>query len=156
MTRPNPARGLRGKQRSVHNTYFTLPVLFLMISDHYPITYSSRWNWLTLLAIALIGAAVRRVFVLRRTGRPNPGCCRGRAGLRPAGGGGDAAGASHRSTPPRPRQSDFPAAPFPVVQAIIQARCTACHALHPTMPGFDEPPQGVIFETAEQIVQRPN
>ena len=48
---PDPAPGQRGKQRSVHNTYFTLPVLFVMISNHYAMTYGARHNWLVLVAI---------------------------------------------------------------------------------------------------------
>ncbi len=151
---PAPIWGQRGKQRSVHNTYFTLPVLFMMISNHYPATYSTRWNWLLLLAIGLIGAGVRRIFVLRHTGAAKPW-------MLPAAALAFAllAVAATPSRPPRQDtaeagQSDFPAAPFPVVQAIITARCTACHAVHPTMAGFDEPPQGVLLQTAEQIVQR--
>ncbi|MDR3437306.1 urate hydroxylase PuuD [Telmatospirillum sp.] len=151
---PDPVWGQRGKQRSVHNTYFTLPVLFMMISNHYPITYSSHWNWLILLAIAVIGAGVRRIFVLRHSGSA-------KGWMLPA-----AAVAfallAILATPtraPQPAAADtgaegFPAAPFPIVQAIITARCTACHADHPTMPGFEEPPQGVVLQTPEQIVER--
>ncbi|PKU24486.1 urate hydroxylase PuuD [Telmatospirillum siberiense] len=151
---PDPIWGLRGKQRSVHNTYFTLPVLFMMISNHYPVTYSTRWNWLVLLAIGLIGAGVRRIFVLRHTGSA-------KAWMLPVAALAFAALAVVATPPRAPRpaeaeagQSDFPAAPFPVVQAIITARCTACHAEHPTMPGFEEPPQGVILQTPAQIAQR--
>ncbi|MEZ5594604.1 MAG: urate hydroxylase PuuD [Gammaproteobacteria bacterium] len=53
---PDPTPGLKAKQRSVHNTYFTLPVLFVMISNHYAMTYGHAYNWLILLAISLIGA----------------------------------------------------------------------------------------------------
>jgi len=151
---PNPIWGQRGKQRSVHNTYFTLPVLFMMISNHYPITYSTRWNWLLLLAIGLIGAGVRRIFVLRHSGAAKSWMLP-LAGLA-------FAGLAFAATPSRAPhddaanvgQSDFPAAPFPVVQAIITARCTACHADHPSMAGFGEAPQGVLLQTPEQIAQR--
>jgi uncharacterized membrane protein len=68
---PDPKYGRWGKQRSVHNTYLTLPVLFLMISPHYPMTWSHPWNWVVLLAIALAGALVRQYFVSRQFGR-NP------------------------------------------------------------------------------------
>src|SRR5207253_7437324 len=62
---PDPRPGIIGKQRSVHNTYFTLPVLFTMISNHYPMTYSHPLGWLILGAIMLAGVLVRQFFVLR-------------------------------------------------------------------------------------------
>jgi uncharacterized membrane protein len=61
----DPIHGWRGKQRSVHNTYFTLPVLFAMLSNHYSFTYSHPQNWLVLIAMMLAGAAIRQFFVLR-------------------------------------------------------------------------------------------
>ncbi|MEJ8812689.1 urate hydroxylase PuuD [Variovorax ureilyticus] len=61
----DPIHGARGKQRSVHNTYFTLPVLFAMLSNHYSFTYTSKYNWIVLLLIMLGGAAIRQFFVVR-------------------------------------------------------------------------------------------
>ena len=61
----DPIHGQRGKQRSVHNTYFTLPVLFAMLSTHYSFTYSHPQNWLVLVLMMLAGAAIRQFFVLR-------------------------------------------------------------------------------------------
>jgi uncharacterized membrane protein len=57
--------GKRGKQRSVHNTYFTLPVLFAMLSNHYRFTYTHEHNWLVLVMMMLAGAAIRQYFVMR-------------------------------------------------------------------------------------------
>ena len=68
---PEPVDGLRGKQRSVHNTYFTLPVLFVMLSNHFAMTWSHEYNWLVLIALALAGALVRAWFVARHRGRPS-------------------------------------------------------------------------------------
>src|ERR1700730_5144572 len=62
---PDPQAGLRGKLRSVHNTYFTLPVLFTMISNHYPLTFGARYNWLVLVAISTAGLSIRAYFVDR-------------------------------------------------------------------------------------------
>src|SRR6202034_84755 len=62
---PDAAPGLRGKQRSVHNTYFTLPVLFVMISNHYAMTYGARYNWAVLVAVSFAGACIRAWFVAR-------------------------------------------------------------------------------------------
>jgi uncharacterized membrane protein len=61
----DPVHGWRGKQRSVHNTYFTLPVLFAMLSNHYSFTYSHPQNWLVLIVMMFAGAAIRQFFVLR-------------------------------------------------------------------------------------------
>jgi uncharacterized membrane protein len=69
---PDPLPGIRGKQRSVHNTYFTLPVLFTMISNHFAMTYSHEFNWAILIAISLAGALVRVYFVARHSGRASP------------------------------------------------------------------------------------
>ena len=55
----DPVHGQRGKQRSVHNTYFTLPVLFVMISSHHAMTFGSRWGWLVLVALTVAGALIR-------------------------------------------------------------------------------------------------
>ncbi|MDP8985482.1 MAG: urate hydroxylase PuuD, partial [Pseudomonadota bacterium] len=62
---PDPQAGLRGKLRSVHNTYFTLPVLFTMISNHYPMTFGARYNWLVLIAMGAAGLSIRVYFVAR-------------------------------------------------------------------------------------------
>src|SRR5438046_7599290 len=69
---PDPKPGIIGKQRSVHNTYFTLPVLFTMISNHYPMTYSHAYGWLVLGAIMLAGVLIRQFFVLRHKHAANP------------------------------------------------------------------------------------
>jgi len=61
----DPIHGIRGKQRSVHNTYFTLPVLFAMLSGHYSFTYTHPYNWLVLIAMMFAGAAIRQFFVMR-------------------------------------------------------------------------------------------
>src|SRR3569623_1618936 len=67
---PDPALGAAAKQRSLHNNYMTLPVLFIMISHHYPMTYGADRPWLVLALLGLTGVAVRHVFNLRGRGRP--------------------------------------------------------------------------------------
>ena len=66
---PDPRSAIIGKQRSVHNTYFTLPVLFIMISNHFPMTFGHPYAWLVLAVIMLAGALIRQYFVLRHSGR---------------------------------------------------------------------------------------
>jgi uncharacterized membrane protein len=74
----DPIHGKRGKQRSVHNTYFTLPVLFAMLSGHYSFTYTHPQNWLVLIGMMFAGASIRQFFVMRhgfklgRNGNPLP------------------------------------------------------------------------------------
>jgi uncharacterized membrane protein len=69
---PEAKFGLNAKLRSTHNTYITLPVLFIMISNHYPMTFNHHANWLVLMAIVLITAAIRQYFVLRHFGKQKP------------------------------------------------------------------------------------
>jgi uncharacterized membrane protein len=66
---PDPAHPMRAKQRSVHNTYFTLPVLFAMLSNHYSFAYQAKHNWLVLVLIMLAGALIRQFFVVKHKGR---------------------------------------------------------------------------------------
>src|SRR3984957_10429984 len=66
---PNPIYGKRGKQRSVHNTYFTLPVVFAMLSNHYAMTYANQYNWIILAMIMMAGALIRQFFVMRHRGQ---------------------------------------------------------------------------------------
>ena len=69
---PDPALGVQAKLRSTHNNYFTLPVLFLMLSTHYPLAFGSRWNWLIVAFVLAIGVLVRHFFnsLHRREGKP--------------------------------------------------------------------------------------
>ncbi len=139
---PDPKYGRWGKQRSVHNTYLTLPVIFIMISPHYPMTYQSDWNWLVLLAIGLSGALVRQYFVLRQKGA-NPVWL-------PAGAAAVVALLIWTGAP-RPLAGGAEAPPFAEVQTIVAARCVSCHAARPTQEGFAAPPKGVMMETPQQI-----
>jgi uncharacterized membrane protein len=142
---PDPKYGRWGKQRSVHNTYLTLPVLFLMLSPHYPMTWSGDWNWVVLLALALAGALVRQFFVLRQKGEVKLAL--------PVAGAAVVAVLMVFLAPQRPGGVGVTgeAPPFAEVQAIVAARCTTCHAARPTMNGFAAPPKGVMMETGAQI-----
>ncbi|MBS0589811.1 MAG: urate hydroxylase PuuD [Proteobacteria bacterium] len=153
----DPLHGLRGKQRSVHNTYFTLPVLFVMISNHYALTYGAKWNWLVLIAMSVAGAAIRTWFVLRhkaheRGGRTSPvPLVLGLAMLAAV----MVALAPHaRTAAPATPQADATAAAqrFAEIQGIIAQRCVTCHAPHPTFAGFPAPPKGVLLDTPEHIL----
>jgi uncharacterized membrane protein len=145
----DPAPGLRGKQRSVHNTYFTLPVLFVMISNHYAMTYGAHDNWLVLIAMSFSGVCIRAWFVARH--KPE-----GRQGI----------------TPLLPLLMGFlglliviiglypddpalvaGAEPVTTTQAeaILGVRCVPCHSRAPTQPGFNAPPNGIVLNSPAQV-----
>jgi uncharacterized membrane protein len=140
---PDPVEGMRGKQRSVHNNYFTLPVLFVMISNHYPLTYGHPYGWLILIAILLLAAWVRHFFNLRHKRRVvwaiPIGAALGTLAL--------AIAIAPAKSPP-----SSVAVNFGEVQAIVLERCAVCHADHPTQAGFAVAPKDVKLDTPERIV----
>jgi uncharacterized membrane protein len=140
---PDPVEGSRGKQRSVHNNYFTLPVLFVMISNHYPLTYGHPYAWLILLAMLLLAAYVRHFFNLRHGGRtvwaiPVTAAV------------GALALAAAIAPPALPRS--HATVTFDDVQAIVARRCVGCHAEHPTQAGFAVAPKDMKLDTPQRIV----
>lgn len=144
---PDPIHGIRGKQRSVHNTYFTLPVLFIMISNHYAMTYNHEFNWLILLAMTLAGALIRVYFVNRHFGKTSwmP------AGVAVA----LLAGIAAITVPPGPAPTDsLTAVSFSDVRNLVATRCASCHARHPTQAGFASAPAGILLETDAQIISQ--
>jgi uncharacterized membrane protein len=138
---PDPVHGLRGKQRSVHNNYFTLPVLFIMISNHYPMTFGHRHAWLVLLAIVLLAGFVRHFFNLRHRGRT--------AWWIPASAAVGALVLAIAIAPARPAPQTAPA--FADVERIVTSRCATCHAEQPRQPGFVIAPKNVMLDTPERI-----
>jgi uncharacterized membrane protein len=155
---PDPADGLRGKQRSVHNTYFTLPVLFAMISNHYAMTYGATDNWLVLAVMAAAGAAIRAWFVARHklhlTGRVSPLpvavgvllLCGVAFALAPR----QRVAAAFANRVANGVANRDPG--FVRVQHIVAERCAVCHAAAPTQVGFVVAPKGVLLDKPERIV----
>ena len=142
---PDPGPGIRAKQRSVHNTYFTLPVLFVMISNHYAMTYGHEYNWLILIAISLAGALVRIYFVARHKGRASPVSIILAVLILIA----VAAAIAPRSKAAISNSG----VDFAQVRAIIAERCTVCHSSSPTYLAFPAAPGGVMFDNDDQIVE---
>jgi len=170
---PDPQAGLRGKLRSVHNTYFTLPVLFTMISNHYAMTFGARHNWLVLISISAAGLLIRAYFVARhkrheRGGKTSPWAAVAglviiaatAAALAPKPAAPDAAhnasrdaAADSTQTPPQ-AQVDAAHEQFTAVQHIVARRCAPCHAAQPSQPGFSAPPNGVLLDTPAALLAR--
>jgi uncharacterized membrane protein len=143
---PDPRPGRLGKMRSVHNTYLTLPVLFIMISNHYPVTYSSAHGWIALALLSAAGVLVRRFFVLSHKLRYVVGLPVAAAMLI-----GAAAFVVAPPTQPAPRGRTAAVVTYTEVAPIVAQRCAVCHAAKPRQPGFTAPPQGVLLDTPEHI-----
>ncbi|MCF8466382.1 MAG: urate hydroxylase PuuD [Sneathiella sp.] len=144
---PDPVYGLRAKQRSLHNNYFTLPVLFIMISNHYPMTYGNHYGWLLLAGISLVGVLVRHFFNMKNQGQAKQGFI-----LLPI------AfilffAIAYAAAPKSEDQSSTEKVPFTTVEKIIQERCSSCHAAKPANADFETPPKGVKLATAAQILR---
>ncbi len=148
----DPVHGLRGKQRSVHNTYFTLPVLFTMLSNHYGFTYGSPRNWLVLVLMMVAGAAIRQFFVLRhgwklgRNPHPLPYALVGVAmilgviaWLRPD--------ASAAAAAPR-------VAGYAEVQQVLEQRCYLCHGAQVQMKNVRLDSPQALKQHAQAVYQQ--
>jgi len=138
---PDPKFALAGKQRSVHNTYFTLPVIFTMISGHHAFTFGQRWNWLVLIAMALAGALIRLWFVARHKGRAPVWTLV--LGL-------IVVGVVMVMLAPRP-QTVAETVKFSELKQVLDLRCLSCHAEKPSFQGLAEAPKGVKLDTPERI-----
>ncbi|KAF7962272.1 hypothetical protein AWV80_23530 [Cupriavidus sp. UYMU48A] len=145
----DPIHGKRGKQRSVHNTYFTLPVLFAMLSNHYSMTYAAKNNWVVLILIMLAGVLIRQFFILKHKGKINV--------LWPAAGVA-ALGVVAVLIAPQPRpvvasnggaDAAATAVSFTKVQEVINTRCVQCHAAAPKM--MPTAAKGIKLDTADEI-----
>jgi uncharacterized membrane protein len=132
--------GQRGKQRSVHNTYFTLPVVFTMLANHYAWIYGAPWNSVWLITISAAGALVRTWFVARHKGRAPIWLLVAAAALLAA-----------TVIGVRPRMTTAAAPAMARVQAIAAERCVTCHAAAPRFAGLAAAPKGVALDTAAQL-----
>ena len=144
---PDARHGALGKMRSVHNTYLTLPVLFIMISNHYPMTYGTPYGWVVLAVLSLASILVRQFYLFTHKGKLVPWLL-GVAALLIAG---VAFALAPRSQPPPASSAAARAVSYSEVEPIFRQRCAACHAAKPTQPGFATAPQGVLLDTPEHV-----
>jgi uncharacterized membrane protein len=138
---PDPAANARGKLRSVHNNYLTLPVVFTMLSNHFPFTYGHSYSWLILIVLLVIGAWVRHFFNLRHTGRT--------VWAIPVSAAIAIAVLAILIRPQNESSAGTAAVSFATVHTIIDQRCTACHSQHPTL--VSEAPLGLKLDTPQEI-----
>ena len=139
--------GERAQRRSIHNHYLALPVLFTMLSSHFPATYSHPLSWLVLTLLIIVGAAAK--YVMNFRGRSSRWVMAAGAlalmaviALTARVPGAATAGPDLRGAPP---------VSFAEAQAIIERRCVTCHAAKPSNPSFPEPPSGVVLEDPRRI-----
>jgi uncharacterized membrane protein len=142
---PDLTKGRYAALRSLHNNYMTLPVLFIMISSHFPFTYGSDQAWAILGGLILVGAAIRHWFNLRGQGHRNvwilPAATLAMLAL------------AFVTFP----TSDLPAVDPSTVSfqdgvLIVATRCAPCHSSSPSQPGFTAPPKGITFDTPDHMV----
>jgi uncharacterized membrane protein len=135
----------RAKQRSIHNNYLTFPLLFIMISNHFPAAYGSHYRWLALFVVMVGGAGVRHFMNVRYAGKLWLGPALAMAALVVVG-----LMVITRLRSPDEVKVNGPVG-FARAQEIIVQRCVPCHSAHPTDSLFPVAPSNVIFDTAEQI-----
>jgi len=138
---PDPAANARGKLRSVHNNYLTLPVVFTMLSNHFPFTYGHSYSWLILVVLLVVGAWVRHFFNLRHMGRT--------VWAIPVSAAIAIAVLAILIRPQTESAAGTPSVQFAQVAQIVEQRCAACHSQHPTK--VDAAPRGIKLDTPEEI-----
>jgi uncharacterized membrane protein len=145
---PDSKYGLNAKLRSTHNTYLTLPVIFIMISNHYPMTFNHNAGWIVLMALILITAAIRQYFVLRHFGKNQPGIIIGAVMATIALAYLIAPGKVEVSAEQLKQKISMAQ-----VQTIIEKRCSACHSEKNSDDIFTVAQGGVVFTDAASIQQ---
>jgi uncharacterized membrane protein len=149
---PDPRYGIQAKQRSLHNNYLTLPVLFLMISNHYPMNFATQWNWVIVGVVIVMGVSIRHFFNSQHAHKGSPWWTWGvtaAGGLLilwlnsfPVGAPAtmDAAGLENDET-------------FVAVEDVVLSRCSMCHAEEPVWEGIPVAPLNVRLETPADILR---
>jgi uncharacterized membrane protein len=148
---PDLSLGRHAKRRSAHNSYMTFPVIFTMLSNHYPLLYAHRLNWLVLCLLVLVGAGVRHLMITHERGRPAFWTWAPVAAA--------IAALAWLTAPgwlpaPTATPAGGRAVPFAVARGIVELRCASCHSARPTDDVFRVAPNGVAFDTPAAIRER--
>ena len=144
---PDPKLGKTSKERSVHNNYLTLPVVVLMISNHYPLLYATRFNWIIVAIILALGPVIRHFFNERHAGRKSPWWVWGVAAA------GVIAILFLSAAGPREMKTGALSVQPTVanVEEIVMSRCSMCHAAEPVWAGIVTAPKGILLDAPEHI-----
>ena len=153
--KPDPKYGKIAKQRSTHNNYLTLPVIFLMLSNHYPLVFATQYNWIIASLVFLMGVTIRHWFNTKHARKGNPHWTWGLTAIL------FLLIAWLSTAPVQTRDPESAMAPgalryaaatgFDDVVSIVQGRCSMCHAAEPGWEGIHYAPKGVVLETPAQI-----
>ncbi len=157
---PDPKYGKIAKLRSTHNNYLTLPVIFLMLSNHYPLAFATEWNWLIAALVFLMGVTIRHYFNTLHAGTGNPTWTWLATALL-------FIAIIWLSTAPMHKDADGAEAPplteyetrmagadgFERAHEIVLGRCSMCHAREPAWEGMLWAPKGVLLETEADIAR---
>ena len=142
---PNPQKGKNALFRSLHNNYFTLPVLFVMVSNHFPSTFSNRYQWVVLIAITLGSAGIKHWLNLRERGQLSIWILPASVILLLA---------TAYVTKPKTVGGKCDTIQFAAINRIIQDRCISCHSSRPTDNVYTTAPNGVIYDTPPDIARK--
>lgn len=158
---PDPKYGKIAKLRSTHNNYLTLPVIFLMLSNHYPLAFASQYNWLIAALVFLMGVTIRHYFNTRHARKGNPTwtwlvtallflgiIILSSAGLESDGDAEDQA--ALRGTALVMAQTEG----FEEVHELVMGRCSMCHAREPFWDGIRRAPKGVLLESEADVARQ--
>ena len=153
---PDPALGAQAKQRSMHNNYLTLPVLFMMLSNHYPLVFATRYNWIIVALVLVMGVTIRHFFNSLHAGKDKPwwtwaatailfllAMWLSQAGPPQRG--------EASAVLPASAQKLVASADFDAVRDIVTGRCSMCHAAEPVWEGIPEAPRDVKLESDAEI-----
>ena len=153
---PDPRYGARGKQRSLHNNYLTLPVVFVMIGGHYPAVFATEYAWIILALVLVMGAVIRHFFNTKHKGQPAPWWTWIVAAALTVG----AIFLSHAGAPKYDADAyaeyEFGEGAELHLAAVelVTERCAICHARVPQWDGMAFPPKGVVLETESDILRQ--
>ncbi len=149
---PDPSLGMAAKQRSLHNNYLTLPVVFVMIAGHYPLVFASAYGWLIFAVVLVMGAFIRHFFNEKHKGNPAPWWTWGVATACMIA----IVWLSAQTAPRQVEAAAFEGHEPAEVGEIVLNRCSMCHAAEPVWEGITVAPKGVILETPDQIHRNAN
>jgi len=141
----NPELGKNAGRRSMHNNYFTLPILFIMISNHFPSTFGNEWNWVILVLISLGSAAFKHYLNLAERGEYAAWVLPAAVVLILA--------ATYTTAPVVLDTKCEDQVTFTEVYKIFQERCVSCHASVPTDDFYTTPPNGIVYDTPDDIAK---